>query len=164
MTLPPAPDCADCLIGFVRRDSRLSEQIAVQWLLGQGDHIANAHGKGQCITICPCCGRAPAAAEPVAREDRLLALMLAVIRAMRAGRTLPQVPVGELTSDEPIGFRADGLPRRPAVPTGRAVLPRRGRYGGRPRQLVRVLRGSTRGMPCNEHAKAKERNLKITVQ
>ena len=51
--------------------------------------------------------RATTAAEPGACQDQMLALMLTTIWATRTGRTLPPVPVSELSPEELIGFWAD---------------------------------------------------------
>jgi hypothetical protein len=51
--------------------------------------------------------RAPTLTGPGTQEDQLLSLMLTIIWGTRTGRTLPPVPVSELTADELIDFWDD---------------------------------------------------------
>jgi hypothetical protein len=62
-----------------------------------------------------------AAAEPGAYEDHLLAVLLTTIWATRTGRTLPPVPVSELSPEELVNFWADDQLEQPPEPMGQVA-------------------------------------------
>src|SRR5882724_10616134 len=64
---------------------------------------------------------AMAAADPGAYEDQLLAVLLTTIWATRTGRTLPPVPVSELSPEELVNFWADDQLEQPPEPMGRVA-------------------------------------------
>jgi hypothetical protein len=53
-------------------------------------------------------------AESGTQEDQLVARMLTIIWATRTGRTLPPVPVSELSREELVIFWDDDQPERPS--------------------------------------------------
>ena len=59
---------------------------------------------------------AMAAAGPGVYEDQLLAMLLTTIWAVRTGRTLPPVPVNELSAEELVNFWADDQLEQPPEP------------------------------------------------
>jgi hypothetical protein len=64
---------------------------------------------------------AMAAAGPGACEDQLLAVLLTTIWAIRTGRTLPPVPVSELSPEELVNFWADDQLEQPPEPKERVA-------------------------------------------
>jgi hypothetical protein len=60
-------------------------------------------------------------AGPGAYEDQLLAVLLTTIWSVRTGRTLPPVPVSELSPEELVNFWADDQLEQPPEPKGRVA-------------------------------------------